>query len=120
MNRTTTLIAALAFALTGCGRMRLRPRTTCRIGTGLLLADLSKSTDAQTLNALRRLTAPFHDLDNATSAGFALFSAPPLYSTKWPRPDDHTFVRAPTLHTTSRLRATFPTRRSRRPASMVG
>ena len=45
---------------------------------GLMLSDLSQSASAQTLNDLRDLTAPFHDVDAAEHAGYNLFAAPPL------------------------------------------
>lgn len=45
---------------------------------GLMLSSLSERTSAQTLNALRQLTAPFHNLEYAEAAGYGLFTKTPL------------------------------------------
>ena len=79
MNRATPLAAAFALAVAACSTDAPAPtQNHLSHRNGLLLADLSKTTNPQTLNALRQLTAPFHDVDNATAAGYALFAAPPL------------------------------------------
>jgi hypothetical protein len=43
----------------------------------LSVADLEKSASPQTLEALRQMTAPYHDLDAALGAGYRLFRRPP-------------------------------------------
>lgn len=79
MKRITPLVAAFAFAVAGCNADAPAPtQSHLSHQGGLLLADLSQTTNAETLDALRQLTAPLHDVDNATSAGYALFKAPPL------------------------------------------
>jgi hypothetical protein len=42
-----------------------------------MLSDLTQASSAQTLDALRQLTASFHDLDAATDAQYHLLTAPP-------------------------------------------
>jgi hypothetical protein len=44
----------------------------------LSLSDLSASTNAEPLDALRQLTAPYHDVDAAENAGYSLLILPPL------------------------------------------
>jgi hypothetical protein len=41
------------------------------------MVDLEKSASPQTLDALRQMTAPFHDLDAALGAGYTLYRALP-------------------------------------------
>jgi hypothetical protein len=44
---------------------------------GLMLSDLARAGNAQTISALRQFTTGFHDLDAATGAGYGLLTAPP-------------------------------------------
>jgi hypothetical protein len=79
VRRTAPLLVAFAFVLAGCN-----PDASLPVDghlshqNGLMLSSLSQSTNAQTLNALTQLTAPFHDVDAAQAAGYGLFSKPPL------------------------------------------
>jgi hypothetical protein len=76
---TTQLLAASAFVLAGCNAdSPVRADTHLSHQNGLTLSALSQATTAQTLSALTQLTAPFHDVDQAQAAGYALFTAPPL------------------------------------------
>ena len=43
-----------------------------------MLSDLTQASSAQALDALRRLTAPLHDVDAAGAEGYGLLKAPPL------------------------------------------
>jgi hypothetical protein len=43
-----------------------------------MLSDLTDAASAQTLDALRALTAPLHDGDAAAAAGYTLLTMPPL------------------------------------------
>lgn len=78
MNRTAPLVAVLAVVVAGCS-------TDTPVQTdhhmahhgGLMLSDLSQSSSAQTLDALRELTAPLHDVDAALAANYVLLKAPP-------------------------------------------
>jgi hypothetical protein len=47
---------------------------------GLSLASLSSSTNSQTLAQLKQFSAPFHDVDAATDAGYSLLKLPPATS----------------------------------------
>ena len=79
MKRTAQLLAAFAFVLAGCNAdSPLQADNHLSHQNGLMLSSLSQATNAQTLDALRQLTAPFHDLDAAQAAGYGLFKAPPL------------------------------------------
>src|SRR4030095_11233177 len=65
MKRTAQVLGASALALAGCNaRSSLQTDRRAR-QKGLTLASLSKAASAQTLNDLRRLTAPLHDVDAA-------------------------------------------------------
>jgi hypothetical protein len=74
----TQLAAAglLAAALAGCAPDA--PLPTDNHMSGLTLSSIAQSSSAKTLNDLRRLTAPLHDVTAATQAGYGLFVAPPL------------------------------------------
>jgi hypothetical protein len=73
------LLAAFTFLLAGCNPdSPLQTESHLSHRNGLALSSLSQATNAQTLNALTRLSAPFHDLENAQAAGYGLFKAPPL------------------------------------------
>lgn len=78
MKRTVPVLAAFAFVVAGCNSDSPVQADHTSHHSGLMLSSLSQSTDAQTLDALRQLTAPFHDLDAAEAAGYGLFKAPPL------------------------------------------
>jgi hypothetical protein len=47
---------------------------------GLTLASLSQQGNGEPLAPLRKLTAPFHDIEFAQRSGYSLFKAPPLTS----------------------------------------
>ena len=76
--KRTVLLAGIAVALVACNSDAPAP-TMSRLshGGGLMLSDLSQASSAQTLNALRELTAPLHDIDAATGAGYGLLILPP-------------------------------------------
>ena len=78
-RRPTLLLAALTLVLAGCDAGS--PLQATHHGShegGLDLASLTRASEAPALAALTRLTAPFHDVDSAKAAGYALFVAPPL------------------------------------------
>jgi len=79
MKRTAQLLAALAFAVTGCSADSSVPTDNHLAAHegGLMLSSLSQVNDGRPLAALRRLIAPLHDVDNATAAGYNLLIAPP-------------------------------------------
>ena len=78
MNRIAPLLVACA-VLAACEAESPMPvESHLSHQGGVTLSSLSQSTNAQTLAALRELTAPLHDLDQATGAGYALLSLPPL------------------------------------------
>jgi hypothetical protein len=73
------LITAFAFVFAGCNaESPLQAGSHLSHQNGLMLSSLSQASNAQTLNALTRLSAPFHDVDAAEAAGYGLFKAPPL------------------------------------------
>ena len=79
MKRIAPLLAACGFAIVGCnGDAPLQTDNHMAHQGGLMLSDLTQSSSAKTLDALRQLTAPLHDLDAAEAAGYALLTAPPL------------------------------------------
>ena len=79
MKRTAQLLGSFAFVLTGCNaETPVQADGHLAHGNGLVLSSLSQATNAQTLAALRTLTAPFHDLSKAEAAGYSLFVLPPL------------------------------------------
>lgn len=76
--RTGATAAAMAAVfLTGCSPDSPMP-TDNHMSHGVTLASIEKSSSAQTLNDLRRLTAPLHDLEAAEAAQYTLLVAPPL------------------------------------------
>jgi hypothetical protein len=82
MKRTAQLLVPLAFGLAACNAdSPVRADNHLSHQNGLMLSDLSQAANAQTLDALRQLTAPLHDVDAARAAGFGLFKAPPLTAT---------------------------------------
>jgi hypothetical protein len=79
MKRIAPPLAAFAVLLAGCNADTPLQTEHHQMHAGSLsMADLVKSTDPQTLDALRKLTAPFQVIDNATGAGYNLFIATPL------------------------------------------
>jgi hypothetical protein len=79
MTRAARLLAGLTVVLAGCGAESPVQADHHRSHQhGLSLSTLSGASDAQTLDALRQLSAPFHDVDKAEAAGYALCKAPPL------------------------------------------
>lgn len=79
MKQIAPLLSALAIALAGCSTDSPVPTAShMSHAGGLMLSDLTQAGSAQTLDALRRLTAPLHDVDAATAAGYGLLKAPPL------------------------------------------
>ena len=68
----------LAFALTACSADSPVPTAShMSHDGGVMLSDLARAGNAQSLSALRQFTAGFHDLDAATGAGYGLLKAPP-------------------------------------------
>ena len=79
MKQTAQLLGSFAFVLTGCNAdTPVQADGHLAHGNGLALSSLSRATNAQTLAALRTLTAPLHDLSKAEDAGYGLFVLPPL------------------------------------------
>jgi hypothetical protein len=76
MKGTAPLLAAFAFALAGCNSDSPVQADHHMHPGSLSMADLEKSSSAQTLDALRQLTAPLHDVDAALAAGYVLLTAP--------------------------------------------
>lgn len=73
------LLVAFAFVLAGCNAdAPLQTDGHHSHRNGLTLSGLSEASNAQTLNALRQLTAPLHDVDQAEAVGYNLFTAVPL------------------------------------------
>ncbi len=79
MKRTVQLVVGFAFVLAGCdSNAPLQTESHSMHPGGLMLADLEKSgVKGQTLDDLRQLTAPLHNLDAALQQGYALLKAPP-------------------------------------------
>ena len=77
MKRIPIVLTLFAAALTACGTDSPLPTSQMSHPGSLKLSDLSQVADAQTLSALRQLTAAFHDVDAATSAQYGLFALPP-------------------------------------------
>jgi len=79
MKQTAQLLGSFAFVLAGCNAdTPVQADGHLAHGNGLVLSSLSRATNAQTLAALRTLTAPLHDLSKAEAAGYGLFVLPPL------------------------------------------
>jgi len=71
------VIAALPFVLGACNAdTPFQTRSHHSHQNGLMLSSLSEAANAQTLNALRHVTAPFHNLEYAEAAGYSLFTSP--------------------------------------------
>ena len=78
MNPTVPLLVTFAFAVAGCSTdAPVQVDNHMSHHGGLMLSDLSQPGSAQTLDALRELTAPLHDVDAAGAAGYQLLTAPP-------------------------------------------
>src|SRR4051812_31440966 len=76
--RRTVPFFALAVALAGCNSDAPIPTANhMSHAGGLMLADLNQASQAQTLNDLKNLTAPLHDVDAALARGYKLFVSPP-------------------------------------------
>lgn len=79
MTRTATLLTLFAAGLAACSTDSPLPTSSRMSHPGsLMLSDLTDAASAQTLDALRALTAPLHDVDAAKGAGYTLFTMPPL------------------------------------------
>ena len=80
MNRIVPLLAA-TFVVAGCNADAPLPTDShMSHAGGIVLSDVTQSASAQTLSALRELTAPLHDLAAAQSSGYALLSIPGVTS----------------------------------------
>jgi hypothetical protein len=75
MKRTMPLFAAFAVALGACSSDAPMP-TASHMAGGLMLSDLMQASQAQTLNDLKNLTAPLHDVDAALARQYSLLIAP--------------------------------------------
>lgn len=76
--KRTALLAAFAVALGACNSDSPTPTMShMSHAGGLMVSDLTQASSAQTLSALRQLTAPLHDVDAATGAGYGLLVLPP-------------------------------------------
>jgi len=79
MKRIAQLLVASSFVLVGCNAdSPVQADSHLSHRNGLMLSSLSQAATAQTLNDLRRLTAPLHDVDAADAAGYRLFTLTPL------------------------------------------
>jgi len=72
------LLAAAAVVLAGCSDSPVPTVSHHENHNGLALSSLSQAASAQTLDDLRQLTAPLHDVTAAEDTGYVLFKAPPL------------------------------------------
>jgi hypothetical protein len=78
VRRSAPLLAAFAFALAGCNAdSPLHADSGLSHQNGVMLSSLSQAANAQTLDDLRQLTAPLHDIDAAQAAGYNLFTSFP-------------------------------------------
>jgi hypothetical protein len=80
-TRRTALLCAglLGYVLTGCEtESPVQADAHSGHDNSLTTSALSQAGNAQALDDLRRLSAPFHDLEQAEDAGYGLFAAPPL------------------------------------------
>ena len=78
MTRTTKLLLAFPLVLAACSTETPVQTHQMSHEGGLMLSSLTSASESQALAALRQLTAPFHDVDAAEAAGYALLSLPPL------------------------------------------
>ena len=78
MRRTAILLTVFAAGLSACNSDSPIPTSQMSHAGGLALSDIQQSASAQTLDALRQLTAKFHDLDAAKNAQYGLFIKDPL------------------------------------------
>ena len=78
MKRIVPFFALVAVGLAACSTESPVPTTAhmSHVG-GLMLSDLTAASQAQTLNDLRNLTAPLHDVDAALARQYNLFIMPP-------------------------------------------
>ena len=76
MKRTAPLLSALALVLAACNADSPVTENHLSHPGGVMLADLEKTADPQSLAALRGLTAPYHHLQNALDAHYSLFISP--------------------------------------------
>jgi len=72
------LLAAAAVVLAGCSDSPVPTVSHHENHNGVSLSSLSQAASAQTLDDLRQLTAPLHDVTAAEDTGYVLFKAPPL------------------------------------------
>jgi hypothetical protein len=75
MKRTVPFLAFVV-ALAACTSDSPVP-TANHMAGGLMLSDLTQASQAQTLNDLKNLTAPLHDIDAALAQHYSLLVAPP-------------------------------------------
>ena len=79
MTGRAILLTLFAAGLTACAADAPLPTTSRMSHPGsLALSDVQQTASAQTLNALRQLTASLHDLDAAKGAGYSLLASAPL------------------------------------------
>src|SRR5678809_328456 len=76
MKRNTAVLALCAAVLAACSAESPMPTDHAMHAGGVSLSSLS-STNSQTLAELKQLTAPLHDVDAATAAGYGLLKLPP-------------------------------------------
>lgn len=79
MTRTAPLLTGIVILLAGCtADAPLEVDSHHAHGNGVTLSSLSQASQARTLDALRRLSAPYHDLAAAQALGYGLLTAAPL------------------------------------------
>jgi hypothetical protein len=79
MKRTAQLLAMFSLGLVACNAdTSLQSDSHLSHHGGLSLSSMSSASTAQSLNALRELSAPLHDVDAAEAQHYTLFTATPL------------------------------------------
>ena len=71
-----TCSSLFLLAMAGCGSDSSMPTESHM--AGLPISAVAQASNAQSLNDLRRLTAPLHDINAAEAANYSLLVAPPL------------------------------------------
>jgi hypothetical protein len=78
VKRNSILLTFLAIGMAACSADAPVPTAShMSHDGGVMLSDLARAGNAQSLAALRQVTAAYHDLDAAASAGYGLLVAPP-------------------------------------------
>jgi hypothetical protein len=81
VKRNLVLVTILVVGLGACSADAPVPTGHMSHDGGVMLSDLARAGNAQSLAALRQFTAGFHDVDAATAAQYGLLVAPPATAT---------------------------------------